>query len=86
MINSYLSPISKELIEFKNNLPTSSLGSNINLYDSEKSDYSLIDIAVIGINEYRNSEKVNSKFINLLLTFSEFLYSFIPITAMSINE
>ena len=65
MINSYLSPISKELIEFKNNLPTSSLGSNINLYDSEKSDYSLIDIAVIGINEYRNSEKANSKFINL---------------------
>ena len=65
MINSYLSPISKELIEFKNNLPTSSLGSNINLYDSEKSNYSLIDIAVIGINEYRNSEKANSKFINL---------------------
>ena len=65
MINSYLSPISKELIEFKNNLSPNTLGSNITLFDSEKSDYSLIDIAIIGLNEYRNSDEVSSGFLNL---------------------
>ena len=65
MINSYLSSISKELIEFKNNLSPNTLGSNITLFDSEKSDYSLIDIAIIGLNEYRNSDEVSSGFLNL---------------------
>lgn len=65
MVNSYLSSISKELLEFKNNLSPNTLGSNITLFDSGKSDYSLIDIAIIGINEYRNSDEVSSGFLNL---------------------
>ena len=65
MVNSYLSSISKELLEFKNNLSPNTLGSNITLFDSEKSDYSLIDIAIIGINEYRNSDEVSSGSLNL---------------------
>ena len=65
MVNSYLSSISKELLEFKNNLSPNTLGSNITLFDSVKSDYSLIDIAIIGINEYRNSDEVSSGFLNL---------------------
>ena len=65
MVNSYLSSISKELLEFKNNLSPNTLGSNITLFDSGKSDYSLINIAIIGINEYRNSDEVSSGFLNL---------------------
>ena len=65
MISSYLCPISEELIEFKNNLAPNALGSNITLYNFKKQDYSLIDIAIIGINEYRNSDEVNTGYLSL---------------------
>ena len=47
MINGYLCPLSEDLIEFKSNLSRGTLGSNITLYNSEKTDYSSIDIAII---------------------------------------
>ena len=50
MVSSYLCPISDELVEFKNNLPPNALGSKISLYDIEKQDYTLTDIAIVGIN------------------------------------
>ena len=65
MTSDYLSSISKKLIDFKNKLPDDSLGNKIVLYDTKKFDYSEIDIAVIGINEYRNSVEVKSNFIDL---------------------
>ena len=72
MTSDYLSPISKKLIDFKNKLPSDSLGNKIVLYDTKKFDYSEIDIAVIGINEYRNSVEVKSNFIDLNIFRKEF--------------
>ena len=65
MTSDYLSPISKKLIDFKNKLPNDSLGNKIVLYDIKKFDYNKIDIAIIGIKEYRNSVEVKSNFIDL---------------------
>ena len=65
MTSDYLSPISKKLIDFKNKLPNDSLGNKITLYDIKKFDYSEIDIAIIGISEYRNSVEIKSNFIDL---------------------
>ena len=62
MTSDYLSPISKKLIDFKNKLPNDSLGNKIILYDIKKFDYNKIDIAIIGIKEYRNSVEVKSNF------------------------
>ena len=65
MINGYLCPLSEDLIEFKSNLSRGTLGSNITLYNSEKTDYSSIDIAIIGLNEYRNSDEISDESLNL---------------------
>ena len=65
MTSDYLSPISKKLIDFKNKLPNDSLGKKIILYNIKKFDYNKIDIAIIGIKEYRNSVEVKSNFIDL---------------------
>ena len=65
MASDYLSPISKKLIDFKNKLPDDSLGNKIVLYDNNKFNYNEIDIAIIGINEYRNSVELKSNFIDL---------------------
>ena len=65
MTSDYLSPISKKLIDFKNKLPNDSLGNKIILYNIKKFDYNKIDIAIIGIKEYRNSVEVKSNFIDL---------------------
>lgn len=65
MINGYLCPLSEDLIEFKSNLSRGTLGSNITLYNSEKTDYSSIDIAIVGLNEYRNSDEISDEFLNL---------------------
>ena len=43
MTGDYLSPISKQLTDFKNKLPNDSLGNKIVLYDIKKFDYSEID-------------------------------------------
>ena len=55
MTSDYLSPISKKLIDLKNKLPDDSLGNKIVLYDTKKFNYNEIDIALVGIKEYRNS-------------------------------
>ena len=65
MINGYLCPLSEDLIEFKSNLSLGTLGSNITLYNSEKTDYSSIDIAIVGLNEYRNSDEISDESLNL---------------------
>ena len=65
MINGYLCPLSEDLIEFKSNLSRGTLGSNITLYNSEKTDYSSIDIAIVGLNEYRNSDEISDESLNL---------------------
>ena len=65
MINGYLCPLSEDLIEFKSNLSRGTLGSNITLYNSEKTDYSSIDIAIVGLNEYRNSDEISNESLNL---------------------
>ena len=65
MINGYLCPLSEDLIEFKSNLSRGTLGSNITLYNSEKTDYSSIDIAIVGLNEYRNSDEIIDESLNL---------------------
>ncbi len=65
MTSDYLSPISKKLIDFKNKLPNDSLGTKIELYDTKKFNYNKIDIAIIGIKEYRNSVEIKSNFIDL---------------------
>ena len=72
MTSDYLSPISKKLIDFKNKLPDDSLGNKIVLYDNNKFNYNEIDIAIIGINEYRNSVEVKSNFIDLDIFRKEF--------------
>ena len=65
MINGYLCPLSEDLIEFKSNLSRGTLGSNITLYNSKKTDYSSIDIAIVGLNEYRNSDEISDESLNL---------------------
>ena len=65
MINGYLCPLSEDLIEFKSNLSRGTLGSNITLYSPEKTDYSSIDIAIVGLNEYRNSDEISDESLNL---------------------
>ncbi|MDB4049748.1 formimidoylglutamase [Flavobacteriaceae bacterium] len=65
MINSYLCPLSEDFIEFKSNLSHCTLGSNITLYSPEKTDYSSIDIAIVGLNEYRNSDEISDESLNL---------------------
>ena len=65
MINGYLCPLSEDLIEFKSNLSRGTLGSNITLYNSEKTDYSSVDIAIVGLNEYRNSDEISDESLNL---------------------
>ena len=61
MINDYLSSFTKNIVEFKNRLHPNTIGSKIDLYDSNKSDYESVDIAILGINEYRNSIDISSK-------------------------
>ena len=65
MTSDYLSPISKNFIDFKNKLPNNSLGKKIVLFNNNKFDYNDIDIALLGISEYRNSVEIKSNFINL---------------------
>ena len=65
MTTDYLSPISNKLIDLKNKLPDDSLGNKIILYDTKKFNYNEIDIALVGIKEYRNSVEVKSNFIDL---------------------
>ena len=65
MTSDYLSPISKNFIDFKNKLPNNSLGKKIVLFNNNKFDYNDIDIALLGISEYRNSVEIKSNFIDL---------------------
>jgi len=65
MINDYLSSFTKNIVEFKKRLHPNTIGSKIDLYDSNKSDYESVDIAILGINEYRNSIDISSKGFDL---------------------
>tara|TARA_B100001094_G_scaffold241521_1_gene237384 strand:- start:4821 stop:5960 length:1140 start_codon:yes stop_codon:yes gene_type:complete len=61
MFFDFLSPIDETLMEFKESLPESSIGKKIIYYKKNKTDFSKIDIALIGLNEYRgaNDSKLN---------------------------
>jgi len=64
MISDFLSSFTSSIVEFKENLPNNTIGSKIKLYDNSK-DYGSVDIVILGINEYRNSTKSESKFIQI---------------------
>ena len=64
MISDFLSSFTSSIVEFKDNLPNNTIGSKIKLYDNSK-DYGSVDIVILGINEYRNSTKSESKFIQI---------------------
>jgi hypothetical protein len=61
MFFDFLSPTHETLIEFKESLPESSIGKKIISYKKNEADFSKIDIALIGLNEYRgaNDSKLN---------------------------
>ena len=65
MTSDYLSPLSDNVINLKAKLPEDSIGNKITLFDSNRSDYQDINIAILGINEYRNSTELKSDFIDL---------------------
>ena len=58
MTSDYLSPLSDNVINLKAKLPEDSIGNKITLFDSNRSDYQDINIAILGINEYRNSTEL----------------------------
>ena len=74
MIAEYLSPISKEIIDFKNRLSPLTIGRTISVFDSDKPDLKDIDIAIIGLNESRNSIEKNKKYLDVN-SFREEFYS-----------
>ena len=61
MFFDFLSPNDETLLQFKESLPESSIGKKIISYKKNDTDFSKIDIALIGLNEYRgaNDSKLN---------------------------
>jgi len=64
MISDFLSSFTSGIVEYKDSLPLNTIGSKIKLYDHSK-DYGSVDIAILGINEYRNLTKSDLKFIKI---------------------
>ena len=62
MLNDFLAPIEGSILNYIDKLPVSSIGKNLSIND-EKIDLSKIDIALIGLNEYRGSSSSNSNYI-----------------------
>ena len=62
MLNDFLAPIEGSIVSYIDGLPVSSIGKNLSIND-EKIDLSKIDIALIGLNEYRGSSSSNSNYI-----------------------
>ena len=62
MLNDFLSPLEGSILKFIDRLPVSSIGKTLFIND-ENIDFSKIDIALIGLNEYRGSSSSNSNYI-----------------------
>ena len=62
MFSDLLSPNNETLNEYKKSLSEASIGNKILSYKKNETDFSKIDIALIGLNEYRgtNGSKLNS--------------------------
>ena len=56
MFSDFLSPPDNTVMEYKESLPESSIGKKILSYKKNETNFSKIDIALIGLNEYRGSD------------------------------
>ena len=59
MLNDFLTPLEESIVNYIDGLPLSSIGKKL-LINDESLDLSKIDIALIGLNEYRGSSSSNS--------------------------
>ena len=77
MISEFLAPFEKNIVDFKESLPDRSIGKKITLYSKSITDLTNIDIALIGLNEYRGSVETNSNYLKINYLRKEFysLYS-----------
>ena len=73
MLNDFLAPIEGSILNYINKLPVSSIGKNLSIND-EKIDLAKIDIALIGLNEYRGSSNSNLNYFKSN-TFRKEFYS-----------
>ncbi len=62
MLDDFLAPLKGSILKYIDRLPVSSIGKNLFIND-ENIDLSKIDIALIGLNEYRGSSSSNSNYI-----------------------
>ena len=77
MISEFLAPVEENIVDFKESLPERSIGKKINLYNKSFTNLTNIDIAVIGLNEYRGSDQTNTNYLKINYLRKEFysLYS-----------
>ena len=72
MISEFLAPFEKNIVDFKESLPDRSIGKKITLYSKSITDLTNIDIALIGLNEYRGSVETNSNYLKINYLRKEF--------------
>ena len=77
MISEFLAPVEENIVDFKKSLPERSIGKKINLYNKSFTNLTNIDIAVIGLNEYRGSDQPDTNYLKINYLRKEFysLYS-----------
>ena len=63
MFSDFLAPLDRSVLEFKESLPETSIGKNIICLKKNNLDLSKIDIAIIGLNEYRGADDPKSNYL-----------------------
>ena len=64
MLGDYLISSQTKFFEYANTLSDWSIGKSVKFYNQSK-DLSKIDIAIIGLDEYRGSSNPDSKFLKV---------------------
>tara|TARA_B100001173_G_scaffold104828_1_gene90710 strand:+ start:3099 stop:4238 length:1140 start_codon:yes stop_codon:yes gene_type:complete len=63
MFSDFLDPLDRSVLDFKESLPETSIGKNIICLKKNNLDLSKIDIAIIGLNEYRGADDPKSNYL-----------------------
>ena len=63
MFSDFLAPLDRSILEFKDSLPETSIGKNMICFKENCIDLSKIDIAIIGLNEYRGADDLKSNYL-----------------------
>ena len=73
MLNDFLAPLEESVLNYIDSLPLLSVGKNL-FFNDKNLDLSKIDIALIGLNEYRGSSNSNLNYFKSN-TFRKEFYS-----------